>query len=289
MDKTISEGSSEVPESRFEDPVDGEGSSESGAKALEGEADAPGVRPPKQERSRKTLERIVAAALELLQESGVEGTTVSDIVERANTSVGSFYARFKGKDDLLGYLRDRFQDEVLDRWDQGVETVEWAALPLGARVAEAVGLLVEAFRKDWRLSQVLWGVEEEGGWWAREFRKHALGTLVPALVVRPEELAHGNPAQAVEVGYGMAAGAIRDAVEVDRDGAKDDGPGGFASLAPELARAWTAYLESWQPEPAAEAEEEPGLELAAEAEEKATAPVPRPATPTEVDFFDPWG
>jgi AcrR family transcriptional regulator len=288
MGETISGGSSEVPESRL-DPVDGEGSSESGAEALEEEVDVPGVRPPKQERSRRTLERIVAAALELLQESGVEGTTVSDIVERANTSVGSFYARFKGKDDLLGYLRGRFRDEVLDRWDQGVETVEWAALPLGARVAEAVGLLVEAFRKDWRLSQVLWGVEEEGGWWAREFRKHALGTLVPALAVRREELAHGNPAQAVEVGFRMAAGAIRDAVEVHRNGAKDDGPGGFASLAPELARAWTAYLESWQPEPAAEAEEEPGLELAAEAEEKATAPVPRPATPTEVDFFDPWG
>jgi hypothetical protein len=120
MDETVSEGSSRAPESRFEDPVGGEGASESGAKAFEGEADKPGVRPPKQERSRKTLERIVAAALELLQESGVEGTTVSDIVDRANTSVGSFYARFKGKDDLLRYLRDRFQDEVLDRWDQGV-------------------------------------------------------------------------------------------------------------------------------------------------------------------------
>jgi AcrR family transcriptional regulator len=78
------------------------------------------ARPPKQHRSRRTLQRIARAALELIAQDGVEGTTVGAIVRRAGSSVGSFYARFDGKADLLVYLDERIWETVEERWSEAV-------------------------------------------------------------------------------------------------------------------------------------------------------------------------
>jgi AcrR family transcriptional regulator len=76
------------------------------------------TRSPKQHRSRRTLQRIVRAALELIAQYGVEGTTVGAIVRRAGSSVGSFYARFGGKGDLLIYLDEHIWESVEQRWSE---------------------------------------------------------------------------------------------------------------------------------------------------------------------------
>ena len=88
------------------------------------------VRPPKQARSQETLHRIAQAALELMEEGGVENATVSAIVNRAGASVGSFYARFKGKDDLIRYLQDRIWSKLGAEGD-----AYWMADASGATVA----------------------------------------------------------------------------------------------------------------------------------------------------------
>ena len=61
-------------------------------------------RPPKQLRSHRTLERIARASFEILEEDGAGGLTVHAVIARARSSVGSFYARFSGRDELLAYL-----------------------------------------------------------------------------------------------------------------------------------------------------------------------------------------
>lgn len=78
------------------------------------------ARPPKQHRSRRTLQRITRAALELIAQNGVEGTTVGAIVRRAGSSVGSFYARFEGKADLLVYLDEHIWETVERRWSEAI-------------------------------------------------------------------------------------------------------------------------------------------------------------------------
>jgi AcrR family transcriptional regulator len=78
------------------------------------------TRLPKQHRSRRTLQRITRAALELIAQNGVEGTTVGAIVRRAGSSVGSFYARFEGKGDLLLYLDERIWETVEQRWSEAL-------------------------------------------------------------------------------------------------------------------------------------------------------------------------
>ena len=83
------------------------------------------IRAPKQSRSKRTLERIVAASLELLEAEGLTGLTVHKVVAKAGSSVGSFYARFDGKEDLLDYLGERVWTEALERWEVALETRDW--------------------------------------------------------------------------------------------------------------------------------------------------------------------
>lgn len=95
------------------------------------------VRPPQQARSRRTLERLEKAALELVSRDGPDSVTVAQVVARARSSVGSFYARFQGKDELFLHLAEGLRREALERWE---------ALDVGSApdpVAATVAFLVE--------------------------------------------------------------------------------------------------------------------------------------------------
>ena len=54
--------------------------------------------------SRNTKARIVSAAWKLFYEQGYEETTVEEIIFESETSKGSFYHYFDGKDALLSSL-----------------------------------------------------------------------------------------------------------------------------------------------------------------------------------------
>ncbi len=65
--------------------------------------------------SRNTKGRIVDAAWELFYEQGYEHTTIDEIVERSETSKGSFYHYFDSKDALLStlsYIFDKKYEEL---------------------------------------------------------------------------------------------------------------------------------------------------------------------------------
>ena len=72
---------------------------------------APSVHPPQQERSRRTLRRILSATERLLLKRPFEDIGVQEIVRAARTSVGSFYARFDDKAALLTALYERYDDD----------------------------------------------------------------------------------------------------------------------------------------------------------------------------------
>ena len=77
--------------------------------------------------SRNTKGRIVDAAWELFYEQGYEQTTIDEIVERSETSKGSFYHYFDGKDALLSslsYLFDKKYEELKDIIDPETNSYE---------------------------------------------------------------------------------------------------------------------------------------------------------------------
>ena len=61
--------------------------------------------------TRNTRGRIISAAWKLFYEQGYENTTVEDIVFESETSKGSFYHYFDGKDALLGTLANVFDEK----------------------------------------------------------------------------------------------------------------------------------------------------------------------------------
>ena len=61
--------------------------------------------------SRNTRGRIISAAWKLFYEQGYDDTTVEDIVFESETSKGSFYHYFDGKDSLMGTLAYVFDEK----------------------------------------------------------------------------------------------------------------------------------------------------------------------------------
>jgi AcrR family transcriptional regulator len=76
--------------------------------------DSAGVTTATSERRPGKRERLVAAAIELLHQQGVERTTLADIATRADVPVGNVYYYFKTKDDVIAAVVDAHAEFVRD-------------------------------------------------------------------------------------------------------------------------------------------------------------------------------
>ncbi len=175
------------------------------------------IAPPIQARSRRTLNRIVEASRALIAERGRDGLTVQDVVVRARTSVGSFYARFSGREALLGYLDQEMTASALERWDLALADRIPADAPLSACVRALAELVVS-----------------DPGDGLPDVDRHRRATAMGALLERKGEIRHPRAELAVELGWAAALGAAR----MRPDGWED------GRLAEELARLWQGYLQA---------------------------------------------
>lgn len=169
------------------------------------------VRAPQQARSRKTLERIVRAALAILEEEGLEALTVQSVVARAESSVGSFYARFAGKEDLLEYLGARVWEEARQRWDESLKGERWSELELGGVAEGTVRLLVGAAHSRAVYLRALDQAVSHDRDGFGGFRRHVLTGLSELLLSRREKIAHADPELAVHVALAAVSGLIETA------------------------------------------------------------------------------
>ncbi len=218
------------------------------------------VNPPQQARSRRTLERLVRAALELLEEEGPDGLTVQAVVARADSSVGSFYARFGGKDDLLEYLGERVWDEARERWQARLEERTWADRPLEEVAEAAIRLLADAHRSRATYLKSLDRMGAGGRDGYASFRRYVLRGLADLMLERRSEIDHPDPELAVRLALAAVSGAVEagdpyTGEPFDRD-----------QLVRQGQVMVMAYLTGRErPDPVAEEDDE------------------------EVDFFDVWG
>ena len=77
--------------------------------------------------TRNTKGRIISAAWKLFYEQGYEDTTVEDIVFESETSKGSLYHYFDGKDALLGslaYVFDEKYEQLMETMDPEMDAME---------------------------------------------------------------------------------------------------------------------------------------------------------------------
>ncbi len=81
----------------------------------------------KKKNTRNTKGRIVSAAWRLFYEQGYDNTTVDDIIYESETSKGSFYHYFSGKDALLStlsYLFDEKYEELSGSFPENMGAIE---------------------------------------------------------------------------------------------------------------------------------------------------------------------
>lgn len=78
-------------------------------------------------KAKSTKKKIVSAAWKLFYEQGYDNTTVDDIVEESETSKGSFYHYFEGKDALLSslsFLFDEKYEELMPTIDPKMHSID---------------------------------------------------------------------------------------------------------------------------------------------------------------------
>src|SRR6478672_10287802 len=97
------------------------------------------LRPPQQTRSRESLERVLAAGQQLLEEEGWEGFTVQEVSRRAKVSIGSIYARAPSKEALILAVYDRAVEEIArENAEALTEDGTWEAMGTRELIVEAV-------------------------------------------------------------------------------------------------------------------------------------------------------
>lgn len=174
------------------------------------------LRQPLQERSRRTLARLLDATERLLARRRFEEIAVEEIVRAAQTSVGAFYARFRDKDALLPALYARY-DSALDARLQAAERRRQrtsASTDLEGTAAWIVREFLRAYREQTHLMRALalyartHPGEIDAETRARRKRQHELFTR--ALLAHRTRIRHADPAQAVERALFFAVAALRD-------------------------------------------------------------------------------
>jgi AcrR family transcriptional regulator len=194
------------------------------------------IRPPQQARSQETLDRILDAAEALVAEKGFEDTPVSEVVRRAGSSVGAFYARFRDKDGLF--------EQAIATADAALEPERWEGASVAEIVSAVVAFLVSIYREQRGLIRAFVVRNHvDARFQARRDRlsHHVNERLAGLLLARRDEIRHPDPPRAARFGMLLVFGALDSAMLFGelRSAAltlSDD------DLAAELSRAFLAYL-----------------------------------------------
>src|ERR1044072_1533653 len=67
---------------------------------------------PSQARGKERVRLILAAALDLYQEKGVEDVTTNDIAQRAKIPIGSLYRYYPNKDSIIAALTELYIEDI---------------------------------------------------------------------------------------------------------------------------------------------------------------------------------
>lgn len=158
------------------------------------------VRAPKQDRSRRSFDKAIDAAVSLLVERRSDAFTLADVASRAGVSTGSIYTRVDSKDDLLraAHAREmaRIADQTREAFSADASDKEPFADTIARVIRQLAGLLrdnapvLAAFMRRSGQDHV---VEENG----RAAHAEMVGCFREALLARRQDICHHDPDHAV--------------------------------------------------------------------------------------------
>lgn len=170
---------------------------------------------PRQQRSRRTLRRILDAFEQALHTQTFEEVTVGALCEQAGCSVGTFYGRVESKDVLLEHLRQRVFEEAGHTLGALFSPERARLHPLPELIREQMAALLD-FHHDRRgvLRAVIVQARRQTAFAGptREFNTTLLRQVAQSWLVHRAAITHPDPVAAVEQAALMAAGYLREAV-----------------------------------------------------------------------------
>ena len=171
--------------------------------------------------------------------------SIPEIVRRARSSVGGFYARFRDKNELLRALEERFFREQRERLDRLTRPEAWLDATMAGIVRGCTAELVAVFRRRRALirafvARAVHDLEFRGE--AQRFEREVSDRVSALLLSRPGSIGHPRPALAVPIAVAVVFGAMVAGALLG------DPRHPFASLseeeaAEELARTFLGYLQ----------------------------------------------
>jgi AcrR family transcriptional regulator len=171
------------------------------------------VRPPKQKRSRESLERVLDASIQLLEDDGFDAFTIQDLSQRAGVSVGAIYARFGNKESLLREVH-RHAMALLGAQQEAIGP-GGSSDDVGEAIVAAVRSVATVFRGNERLLRAfmhLGAADEEISRRGSAVSTELSRRFAASVLAHRAEIAHRDPETAVgwdglvdEVGAACAA------------------------------------------------------------------------------------
>ncbi len=161
------------------------------------------VQPAKQDRSRKTQDRILRATEKLLRREQFEAIPVRRIVEEAGTSIGSFYARFRDKHALLPVLYAEYEVQLqerlvrLQRSTANARSLETAAGYIVQHFVDTYGEIPNLSRALYEYATRSPRTTESKMFAERRYKQYEF--LLDALMSYRNEITHADPPRAVEL------------------------------------------------------------------------------------------
>jgi len=108
---------------------------------------------PRQERSKATVDSILAATARVLVREGFDGLTTNAVAEKAGVSIGSLYQYFPNKEALVSALIERHLEEMSG--SVLAELTRVAKLPLAQAARAVIELTIRAHAINPELHRVL--------------------------------------------------------------------------------------------------------------------------------------
>ncbi|HEU4564020.1 MAG TPA: TetR/AcrR family transcriptional regulator [Gemmatimonadaceae bacterium] len=171
--------------------------------------------PPRQARSRETLDRILDAVEEVMEEKSFTDATLAEIMDRAGVTIGAFYRRFEDKDSLLHLLDERFWNEMHDFAAEQLDPGRWKGKSIRQILEEWIPVHVALYRSRRGLIRSLFlrsrtdTVIRET---ASRVNSYFLRRIRVLLLARRDEIHHPDPEYAIDLALLALVGTLREVV-----------------------------------------------------------------------------
>ena len=208
-------------------------------------AQAPVLREPKQERSRRSFERVQDAALALLVERGPDSFTLAEVCTRADASMGAIYNRVNGKDDLIRLIHEREMARIDSDTEKALRATDLQGGELRDAVAVLIGGVTVLLRRDAEILRpfmLLAATDQQISVRGRQSASVMTSQFVGMLSQRRGDIRHPDPVAAIEWCFTVVYSVIarRLGLGSTMEGANDAGD--WDELIANLTDTVTAYL-----------------------------------------------